>query len=364
MPRRRDGAYYLFHDHDLRAVCEHRRDQMRLAIEQADAKAIRTADQEALSQEYVARFALDVPELAEGATSVEVEEAQIDVSYDPRRFVVDRDEPFYVPGIRATYYVPYRGDGQLFKCQPSTFTTVIPAVTDLRRDELVFVVERTDQNVAATKTAFEGELDRVKEYLAWVRRDAEAFNASLPQDARRWLESRRQRLAQMEKGVQSLGVPIRRSGRTAVAAPVIAPPSAPARAQMYDVALSFAGEDREYVEAVAVGLRDAGVSVFYDAFEKAGLWGKNLVDHLADIYKNRSRYVVMFISRAYVDKAWPRHERQHAQARALVAKEEYILPARFDETDVPGMTNTVGYISLRGLPPDELVALIVRKLGR
>ncbi|MGA2599748.1 MAG: hypothetical protein ABSH09_22470 [Bryobacteraceae bacterium] len=59
---------------------------------------------------------------------------------------------------------------------------------------------------------------------------------------------------------------------------------------------SFAGENRAYVEEVATGLQVAGVKVFYDAFEAANLWGKNLVDHLADIYAN-ARYVVMFILR-------------------------------------------------------------------
>jgi hypothetical protein len=32
MPRRRDGAYYLFHDYDLRAVCDNQREQMKKAI--------------------------------------------------------------------------------------------------------------------------------------------------------------------------------------------------------------------------------------------------------------------------------------------------------------------------------------------
>lgn len=64
------------------------------------------------------------------------------MSHDPRRFIGDWDEPFYVSGIRATYFLPYTGDGDLFKCKPSTFPTVIPAVTDLLQDELVFAVER------------------------------------------------------------------------------------------------------------------------------------------------------------------------------------------------------------------------------
>src|SRR4029077_5783880 len=117
-------------------------------------------------------------------------------------------------------------------------------------------------------------------------------------------------------------------------------------------------------ERVAEVLKHTSVNVFYDKFETATLWGKNLVDHLADIYQHRSRCVVMFISKAYVDKAFPTHERQHAQARALVANEEYILPARFDDTEVPGLAPTVAYADLRNLTPEQLGDLILDKLGR
>jgi hypothetical protein len=44
----------------------------------------------------------------------------------------------------------------------------------------------------------------------------------------------------------------------------------------YDLALSFAGEDRPVAESLAGLLRDDGVRVFYDAYEKAALWGKDL----------------------------------------------------------------------------------------
>ena len=91
--------------------------------------------------------------------------------------------------------------------------------------------------------------------------------------------------------------------------------------------------------------------------------GKNLIDHLAEIYGKRSRFVVMFVSKEYVEKAWTTHERRHAQDRALLAQSEYILPARFDDTDVPGMTSTVGFVDLRHTSPVELVHLIRAKLG-
>lgn len=57
------------------------------------------------------------------------------------------------------------------------------------------------------------------------------------------------------------------------------------------------------MEEVAEGLKTAGVSAFYDKFEKADLWGKNLIEHLAEIYGQRSRFVVMFVSKEYVEKS-------------------------------------------------------------
>lgn len=130
----------------------------------------------------------------------------------------------------------------------------------------------------------------------------------------------------------------------------------------YDVALSFAGEDRSYVEQVAESLRDSEIRVFYDRFEEAALWGVNLYDHLSDIYRNRARYTVMFISKHYVEKVWTSHERQSAQARALTENAEYILPARFDDSAVPGLPDTVGYLPLDGRKPEDVAALIVAKL--
>ena len=132
----------------------------------------------------------------------------------------------------------------------------------------------------------------------------------------------------------------------------------------YDVVLSFAGEDRLYVEEVAQHLKTAGVKVFYDEYEQAALWGKDLYEHLDEVYRRMGRYCVMFISRAYSDKLWTNHERQSAQARAFQESQEYILPARFDDTEIPGMLTTVGYVDLQGLTPKQLSDLTIAKLGR
>src|SRR5271156_6159121 len=85
----------------------------------------------------------------------------------------------------------------------------------------------------------------------------------------------------------------------------------------YDVCLSFAGEDRKYVRAVADELRNAGVRVFYDEYEEVMLWGKVLFQHLDYVYQQAARFCVVFISSCYAEKLWTKHEIKSAQARAF-----------------------------------------------
>lgn len=88
----------------------------------------------------------------------------------------------------------------------------------------------------------------------------------------------------------------------------------------YDVGLSFAGEQRDYVETVADGLKSHGIRVFLDKYETVALWGKNLYSHLTDVYQHRCRYCILFVSADYAKKVWTNHERSSAQARALQEK--------------------------------------------
>ena len=108
--------------------------------------------------------------------------------------------------------------------------------------------------------------------------------------------------------------------------------------ETYDVALSFASEDISGMfRRVAQELEANDIKVFYYENERAKLWGENLYDELDDIYRNRSRYVVMFISKHYAQKMWTDHERQSAFDRAIQEKKAYVLPARFDNTELKGL---------------------------
>ena len=134
--------------------------------------------------------------------------------------------------------------------------------------------------------------------------------------------------------------------------------------KQYDVALSFAGEDRHYADQLVNLLQTGGYSVFYDEFERAQLWGRDLYAHLSSVYKDQARYCVIFLSAHYARNLWTKHELQSAQARAFVEENrEYILPVRLDDTEIPGILLTAGYLDLRLMSIEQVYQALVRKLS-
>ena len=131
----------------------------------------------------------------------------------------------------------------------------------------------------------------------------------------------------------------------------------------FDVAISFAGTERDHARQLAEILRDAGYVVFYDDFYPEQLWGKDLVAFFDRVYRKASKYCVMLISAEYAERIWTTHERRSAQARALTEKgKEYILPIRFDDTDLDGLPPTIGYIPYGQFSIEQISELLIKKL--
>ncbi|GBQ04222.1 hypothetical protein SSP531S_57140 [Streptomyces spongiicola] len=131
----------------------------------------------------------------------------------------------------------------------------------------------------------------------------------------------------------------------------------------FDVALSFAGEDRHYVQGIAELLKQRGVRIFYDEYVAAHLWGQDLYTTLDEVYRKRARFAIIFVSRHYVSKPWTQHERMSAQSRAMTNVDPYLLPVRIDDSELPGLRPTIGYIDARTTSQEQLVDLIKQKLS-
>jgi hypothetical protein len=130
----------------------------------------------------------------------------------------------------------------------------------------------------------------------------------------------------------------------------------------YDVALSFASEDKSIAEEFGDLLIKQDIKVFYDEYQVGDLWGKDLVDHLVNIYGRKARYCVMLISQYYPLKKWTELERTSAHERSFRDANEYILPIQLDDTKVPGITETTGYRDLRQHSMESIVNLLEQKL--
>jgi TIR domain len=131
----------------------------------------------------------------------------------------------------------------------------------------------------------------------------------------------------------------------------------------YDLAVSYAGEDRAFVEDVVRRVQASGARVFFDQDQLARMWGENLVDFLQSIYARKARYAILFISRDYIVKKWTGHERQAAQDRALQQASPYVLPVKLDSSELPGLHSTIAYIDARQVGVERLAELVAEKLG-
>ena len=104
-------------------------------------------------------------------------------------------------------------------------------------------------------------------------------------------------------------------------------------------------------------MKARGGALFLDADEQIELWGKPLAEVLPTIYGEQAAVVVMFVSAEYAARDWTRHERRAALGRAVRERREYVLPARFDDTLLPGLLSDLVTIDLRGRSPQQFVAM-------
>ncbi len=94
----------------------------------------------------------------------------------------------------------------------------------------------------------------------------------------------------------------------------------------YDIALSFAGEDRALADDLFRLLSEREVSVFYDKNEQHRIIAREIEYYLAPIYKSEATYVVPLLSENYPTRIWTKFESDNFRSRF---GEESIIPIRF-----------------------------------
>ena len=131
----------------------------------------------------------------------------------------------------------------------------------------------------------------------------------------------------------------------------------------FDIGLSFASEQRDYVERVAEELNYRGVRVYYSAYDQANLWGRDLGEYFREVFQDKCRYCIVFASKEYATKMWPTFELENALKKTTESHKDYILPVRFDQTIIPGIPYTLGYLDAHSYTPVQISRLAAQRLG-
>jgi transcription elongation factor Elf1 len=137
----------------------------------------------------------------------------------------------------------------------------------------------------------------------------------------------------------------------------------------YDVAISFAEEDRNIALALSQSFEKIGLKAFYYTQEELLGWGNDLQRHLEQIYFVDAQYVVVLFSENYLreDKINTKLELAIIQSRMMDKSDiVYMLPVRVDEklalTDYPDLENLI-YYSWKHTP-DVIAFELKRLLGK
>lgn len=110
--------------------------------------------------------------------------------------------------------------------------------------------------------------------------------------------------------------------------------------EFYDFAFSFADEDREIIENIVKQLNEKKYKIFYDSYYEHLLVGKDLYHYLRDLYHNKGKYVVCFISENYNKKVWTTLEMTAIKERLLETffADDFLIPIMLDDSinkDIP-----------------------------
>jgi TIR domain-containing protein len=133
----------------------------------------------------------------------------------------------------------------------------------------------------------------------------------------------------------------------------------------FQVALSFAGEHRNFVAGVAEHLsRNLGQNrVFYDRYYEAELARPNLDTYLMDIYREHADLIAIFLCSNYTQKEWCGLEWRVVRDVLKSRRDSEIMPFKFDDVFIEGLLSIDGYIDIDNRTPKEVAYLILQRIN-
>lgn len=133
----------------------------------------------------------------------------------------------------------------------------------------------------------------------------------------------------------------------------------------FQVALSFPGEYRTFVEQVAHLLADeiGRDHVLYDRYYEAEFARPDLDTYLQRLYHDESELIAVFLCAEYEAKEWCGLEWRAIRDLIKKGQKANVMPFRFDNTEIPGLFSTDGYVAVGARTPEQVADLILQRYG-
>lgn len=133
----------------------------------------------------------------------------------------------------------------------------------------------------------------------------------------------------------------------------------------FDVSFTFAGESRNVVEKIVNELEKIiGINkIFYDNNYVSQLARPSLDTLLQDIYRNRSKIIVVFLCEKYQEKEWCGLEFRAVREMIKEKAINRIMYIRLDTGHVDGVFSTDGYIDGVKFTPQQIAIFINERLN-
>jgi hypothetical protein len=194
----------LFCEFDWHAIEQNQKQRMTAEIDGIEGNRLLNSSVDDLCTYFVETYRVDVPVLQEDQLAAAQREVQIDISQDPMRAIMDRSRPYYIAGTAIDVTIPFTGDAQAFRIQPTSFT-LNPPRGSVADGALTLTMQGAKLDPQQVRSAIDRELASIKTYLNSLQQNALALNAQLPQIARGRIEQRRQKLLGDQSLVAALG---------------------------------------------------------------------------------------------------------------------------------------------------------------
>ncbi|MCW3102784.1 MAG: hypothetical protein JWO09_1224 [Bacteroidetes bacterium] len=130
----------------------------------------------------------------------------------------------------------------------------------------------------------------------------------------------------------------------------------------FEIAISFAGENRELARKFTEKLEIFDVSVFFDELYESNLLGKALTKQFTRIFNEGSKFVLCLLDHHHHEKIWPTFERETFRVRV---QEEAIIPTYLDNTKFLGIPEDLyGFDMKNGYSEDDIDNAVIKLVER